>query len=279
MAVRLLVMGGGKMGEALVAGLLDARWASPEQVVMAEVSAGRRLELASAEGLAGRHLGLRVVAAPTADLAPVAGAVIAVKPHDVRQACHALAGLQVERLLSVAAGVRLEQLEAWSPEGCAVVRAMPNTAAMVREGAAAIVPGARAGQADLDWAREILSSVGSVAQVTEPLLDAVTGLSGAGPAYVFVLAEAMTEAGVAVGLARPLAYDLVLQTLAGSARLLRETGQSPESLRAAVTSPAGATAAGLRALEARAFRSAVIEAVAAATQRSREMGASPPEDA
>jgi len=268
---KLLVIGGGKMGEALVAGLLVSGWASPADIIVVERDAARRAELVASGGLAGRHQGLRVVPAVPPDAVPVAGAVLAVKPADAQDACRSLATAGVKRLLSVLAGVVLRDLEEWCPKDCAVVRAMPNTGVMVRAGAAAIAPGSRAERADMDWATGVLGSVGTVVEVPEDLLDAVTGLSGSGPAYVFVLVEAMIEAGVAMGLPRPLAHALVVQTLFGAARLLQETRQSPEALRAAVTSPAGTTAAGLRALEAGRTRSVVIEAVAAATERSREM--------
>jgi pyrroline-5-carboxylate reductase len=154
----------------------------------------------------------------------------------------------------------------------AVVRAMPNTAALIGAGAAAIAPGTAATDADLAWAEEILGAVGTVVRVGEGLLDAVTGLSGSGPAYVFLVAEALIEAGVLVGLPRPISHQLAIQTLLGAARLLSESEQGPEALRAAVTSPGGTTAAGLRALEAAAVRSAFLDAVVAATERSRAFG-------
>ncbi len=149
---------------------------------------------------------------------------------------------------------------------------MPNTAALVRQGAAGIAAGAGADATHLDLAAQILGAVGLVVTVTEPMLDAVTGLSGSGPAYVFVVAEALIEAGVLVGLPRDAARDLVVQTLVGSAQLLAREGDTPEGLRAAVTSPGGTTAAGLYALERAGVRAAFVEAVMAATQRSRELG-------
>lgn len=256
-------MGGGKMGAALVSGLLSAGWAEAGQVLVVEPVAGRRDELSAA------HPGLGVAA----DLGGGAeGGVVAVKPGDVEAACRALAAAGVPRVLSIAAGVPLARLEAWLGEGTAVVRAMPNTPALVGCGAAAIAPGTAASDDDLSWAEEILSAVGVVVRVAEPLLDAVTGLSGSGPAYVFLVTEALIEAGVAVGLPRPVAETLTVQTLLGSARLLAESGDRPESLRAAVTSPGGTTAAGLAALESRAVRAAFLEAVAAATERSEQLG-------
>ncbi|MGH2689995.1 MAG: pyrroline-5-carboxylate reductase family protein, partial [Actinomycetota bacterium] len=152
------------------------------------------------------------------------------------------------------------------------VRAMPNTPALVRRGAAAIAGGTHAGTEHLASAERILGAVGIVVTVPESLLDAVTGLSGSGPAYVFFVAEALIEAGVHAGLTREISAALAVQTLLGSATLLAETDEGPEALRAAVTSPAGTTAAGVAALERRAVRAAFLEAVAAATERSRELG-------
>ena len=178
----------------------------------------------------------------------------------------------MQRVLSVAAGVTIAALQESLGTGVPVVRAMPNTPALVGAGAAAIAGGTSAGKDDLAWAESVLGAVGTVVRVSEPLLDAVTGLSGSGPAYVFLVAEALIEAGVLVGLPRPTAETLAIQTLLGSARLLAEGDDGPAALRAAVTSPGGTTAAGLRELERNGVRSALIEAVAAATERSRELG-------
>ena len=269
MAARLVVVGGGKMGEALVTGLLAGGWARPEDIVVAETVAARRRDLEDATGLVGRFPGLSVTAAPVAG----DGAVIAVKPGDVESACRAVTSAGVGRVLSIAAGVPLARLEGWLAPELPVVRAMPNTPALVGAGAAAIAAGSYAGEPDLSWSEEILGAVGIVVRVPESLLDAVTGLSGSGPAYIFLVAEALIDAGVLVGLPRPISYQLAVQTLLGSARLLAESDQGPEALRAAVTSPGGTTAAGLRALEAGAVRSAFLDAVVAATDRSRQLGA------
>lgn len=259
--VKLVIVGGGRMGEALLGGLLAAGWATPQELAVAEAVAGRREELTKA------FPGITVSDQPVeAD-----GAVIAVKPNDVLAACGAL---RSGRVLSIAAGVTLSTLEEALPDGTAVVRAMPNTPSLVGAGAAAIAAGANAGDDDLAWAAAILGAVGDVVRVPEKLLDAVTGLSGSGPAYVFLLAEALIDAGVLVGLPRDVSVRLVTQTLLGSARLLAETGETPEALRAAVTSPGGTTAAGLKALETNGFRAAVLDAVTAATERSRELGGS-----
>ncbi len=177
-------------------------------------------------------------------------------------------------VISIAAGVTLAALEAAVP-GHPVVRAMPNTPALVRRGAAAISAGTHTGPEHVTTAERILGSVGTVVSVPESHLDAVTGLSGSGPAYVFLVAEALIEAGVHAGLPRPISSALVVQTLLGSATLLAESSEGAEALRAAVTSPAGTTAAGLAALEAHALRSAFLEAVKAATERSRELGGTP----
>ncbi len=254
------------MGEALVAGLLGAEWAVPTELLVVETVESRRRELAA------RFEGLQVADVPTG----AEGAVIAVKPGDVEAACRAVAAAQVPRVLSIAAGVPLARLEAWVGQGVPVVRAMPNTPALVGKGAAAIAAGQAAGEGDLGWAEGILSAVGTVVRVPEHLLDAVTGLSGSGPAYVFLVAEALIEAGVHAGLPRDTSAALVVQTLVGSAHLLAESGQGPEALRAGVTSPGGTTAAGLHVLEARAVRAAFLEAVQAATQRSRQLGEGPP---
>jgi pyrroline-5-carboxylate reductase len=260
--MRLQVMGGGRMGEALVRGLLAAEWAAPGEVTVVEKVEARRKELADLLS------GVQVTDAPVG----CEGAVIAVKPGDVEAACRAVAQAGVQRVLSIAAGIPLAKLEAWIGDGLPVVRAMPNTPALVGAGAAAIAGGAAAKADDLAWAEDVLRAVGTVVRVPEPLLDAVTGLSGSGPAYVFLVAEALIEAGVVAGLPRDTAVALANQTLLGAARLLVESGERPEALRAQVTSPGGTTAEGLRVLEGRAVRSAFIEAVQAATRRSRELG-------
>ena len=228
---------------------------------MVETVAARRAELAE------RLPGVAVADAPVV----AEGHVVAVKPADVDAACRAVAATGGGRTLSIAAGVPLARLEA-ALGPVPVVRAMPNTPALVGAGAAAIAGGTRAGEADLAWAEGVLGAVGVVVRVAEPLLDAVTGLSGSGPAYVFLVAEALVEGGVLQGLPRDVSATLAAHTLLGAARLLVESDQGPEALRAAVTSPGGTTAAGLRALESRAVRSAVLEAVAAATERSRALG-------
>lgn len=271
---RLQLIGGGKMGEALLGGLVAAGW-SIDDLGVAEKLEARADELRQA------FPGLLVTGEP----GPAQGHVLAVKPVDVPGVGRALAALEAGSgprgvdghdgpapVLSIAAGVRIEQLEAALAPGTPVVRAMPNTAALVGAGAAAIAAGHEATDQHMAWAEEVLGAVGVVVRVAEPLLDAVTGVSGSGPAYVFLMAEALIEGGVLAGLPRPVARTLAVQTLLGSARLLAESPDGPEALRAAVTSPGGTTAAGLRALESHAVRSAFLDAVMAATERSRELG-------
>ncbi|HEX6021909.1 MAG TPA: pyrroline-5-carboxylate reductase, partial [Solirubrobacter sp.] len=234
----LLIVGGGRMGEALLGGLIaDGRRA--EAFAVAEVSEPRREELTAA------YPGVAVVEAPVA----AAGAVLAVKPPDVAAAARAAAEAGCKRILSVAAGIRTKAIEEAIGSPLPVVRAMPNTPALVGAGVTAIAPGSAAGEQDLLWAEEILFGVGAVVRVKESALDAVTGLSGSGPAYVFLVAEAMADAGVLAGLPRDLSETLAFETVYGAAKLLRESEDGPAALRAAVTSPGGTTAAGLRELE------------------------------
>jgi pyrroline-5-carboxylate reductase len=199
--------------------------------------------------------------------------VVAVPPTDAVGALESCLEALPEGalVLSIAAGVTLAALETAAP-GHAVVRAMPNTGALVGRGAAAIAAGSLATELDLEVCERILGGVGTVVRVPEVQLDAVTGLSGSGPAYLFLVVEAMIEAGVLVGLPRETSDQLVRQTLLGAAALLGDGDVTPESLRAAVTSPGGTTAAGLAVLEAHGVRAAFLDAVEAATRRSIELG-------
>jgi pyrroline-5-carboxylate reductase len=259
---RVQVIGGGRMGEALIAGLLGSGWAQAEELRVVESADDRRRALVAA------HPDLEVAERPrSAD-----GTVIAVKPGDVHGVVQDVVAADGGRILSIAAGVTLDALEAAAGPGVPIVRAMPNTPALVGTGAAASAPGSAATGEDMDWADSLLSSVGTVVRVDERLLDAVTGLSGSGPAYVFLFVEAMIDAGVLAGLPRDVSTALTTQTLLGSARLLALSTDGPEALRAAVTSPGGTTAAGLRQLEQHGVRAAVLDAVIAARDRSQELG-------
>jgi pyrroline-5-carboxylate reductase len=264
--MHLALLGGGRMGEALAIGLVEGGWEA-ESLAIAEVDAERRHVLEA------RLPGVRVAPTPAWAAADAEVLVIAVKPGDALDALASCAEVLPDGalVLSIAAGVTLAALEAVAP-GRPVVRAMPNTGALVGKGAAAIAPGSLATALDLEVSERILGSVGIVVRVPEAQLDAVTGLSGSGPAYVFLVAEAMIEAGVLVGLPRDTSEQLVRQTLLGAATLLADGDVTPESLRAAVTSPGGTTAAGLAVLEAHGVRAAFLEAVDAATKRSTELG-------
>lgn len=248
------------MGAALVGGLLTAGW-----------SAG---DLAVVEVLAARADQLRTMfpGVAVSDAVPAcAAAVIAVKPPDVAAACGVVAAAGATRILSIAAGIPLATLQAAAGPKVAVVRAMPNTPALVGQGAAAISAGSAANDADMAWAEEILGAVGIVVRVPETELDAVTGLAGSGPAYLFLVAESLIAAGVAAGLSQENSEALVTQLFVGSSALLKERGE-PAELRKMVTSPGGTTAAGLRVLDERGVRDAFLEAVIAAKARSVELG-------
>ena len=258
---RVQIVGGGRMGEALVAGLISSKWAEPGEIRVVELSADRRAYLSET------FVGLDV----DDTLGTADGSVVAVKPADVPATVVSIAAAGSGCILSIAAGVTIATIETAAGAGVAVVRAMPNTPALVGQGASAIAGGTAATDADLDWAESLLGSVGVVVRVAEPQIDAVTGLSGSGPAYVFLIAESLIEAGVLAGLPRDVAAILTNQTLLGASTMLVETGDDPAALRAAVTSPGGTTAAALRVLEERAVRAAILDAVMAAKQRATEL--------
>ncbi len=260
MSYELTLLGGGNMGAALLGGLLAAGRDAASLAVV-EVLPGRRTELAT------QFPGVAVLA----DVPSSEGVVVAVKPHDVPAAVRAAVAAGARRVLSIAAGVSIATLQEAAGTDVAVVRSMPNTPALVRQGAAGVAAGAGATEDDLVWAEAVLGAVGVVVRVPEHQLDAVTGLAGSGPAYLFLIAEALIDAGVLAGLPRAAATTLATQLLVGSAALLADRGD-PAALRAMVTSPGGTTAAGLRVLEQRGVRAAVLDAVMAATERSRELG-------
>jgi pyrroline-5-carboxylate reductase len=236
MAPRLLVVGGGKMGSALLGGLIAGKWASVEELAVSDPDPGQR------ERLANEHPGLTVVDAPIA----ADGAIVAVKPDVAEAVLRTLSAVGIKRFLSIVAGLSSARLEAVLQPDDVVVRAMPNTPSLVGAGVAGMSGGSMARAADLDWAEGILGSVGTVVRLPERQLDAVTGVSGSGPAYVFLMAEAMIEGGVSAGLTREVSRQLVVGTLLGSARMLDETGGDPGDLRAAVTSPGGTTQPSVR---------------------------------
>ena len=267
MAQKLIIVGGGRMGSALAEGLLAASWCAPSDLAILESV------LETRAALEGRFAGVKVLAGiEFAEVGADTGAVLCVKPDHAEGAARLVGAVGITRLLSVVAGLSTARIEAVFPGPVAVIRSMPNTPILVRRGASAIAGGSHVTSADLEWAESILGSVGSVVRVTERHLDAVTGLSGSMPAYLYLVVESLIEAGVHQGLSREVARQLVVDTFEGSAALLSATGDSPEELRAQVTSPGGTTAAGLRILESRAVRAAFLDAVAAAAERSRQLG-------
>ncbi|CCI54254.1 MAG: pyrroline-5-carboxylate reductase [Tetrasphaera jenkinsii] len=260
----IAIVGGGAMGEAVVAGLVR----TGSDAIVIEKRAERAAELTERYGVS-----------TSGELGAIGDAdtvLVVVKPQDADAvtreiAAHLAPGAVV---VSLAAGISAGFLEARLPGGAAVVRVMPNTPALVGEGMAAVSRGAATDDEQLARAVAVLQACGRVVEVPESQQDAVTAVSGSGPAYVFHLAEALIEAGVVQGLPRATARELAVQTLLGAATMLRETGEHPSLLRERVTSPGGTTAAALRVLDERAVRGAYVAAVAAARERSAELGTS-----
>lgn len=268
--MKLCVVGGGKMAEALVGGLIATGWATAPTLGVIEVSPERRGYLQ--ETFPGMLVAESCAEACARDDFDVADVLVAVKPQHVAEVATELGAGGTVRALSIAAGVRLDALLAGFGAQARVVRAMPNTPALVGRGAAAIAGSETATPVDLAWAEEILSAVGTVTSVDESALDAVTGLSGSGPAYVFLLAEAMIAAGIEQGLAPDVADQLGRQTVLGAATLLAESSDDPAQLRFNVTSPGGTTAAAIDVMQTRSLEAIVSDAIAAATRRSIELG-------
>lgn len=263
-SVKLGIIGGGVMGEALLSRLLAQKIYLPGEVLVSEPQPARREFLVTQYGVA------------TTDdnqaAATAAVLLLAIKPQVFDLVVAKLQPAGADQLvLSILAGVPLQKLEAAFPEQ-PVIRAMPNTPATIGAGMTALAAGRHAQPHQIESARQIFGAVGGVVEVAEPLMDAVTGLSGSGPGYVAVMIEALTDGGVAVGLPRSIAAQLALQTVRGTAELLQTTGLHPAELKDRVTSPGGTTIAGIAQLEQAGFRSAVIEAVRAACRRSQELG-------
>lgn len=248
------------MGQALIGGSLSTGWAEAGELQVVELDPDRRDQIAST------FPGVSV----TSEVDGGIDTLVAVKPQHVGGVLEALSDGEV-RVLSVAAGVRIAEMESIASRAH-VVRAMPNTPALVGQGASAIAGGSLVNDQDLDWAESILGSVGVVVRVDESDLDAVTGLSGSGPAYVFHLAEALVAAGIAQGLSPEVADLLTRQTLLGAATLLSSSGEDPAVLRQNVTSPGGTTAAGLAVFAEADLLAVVDRVVRAATARSVELG-------
>jgi pyrroline-5-carboxylate reductase len=261
------VIGAGNMAEALIRGLVKGGHVPPDHVAASGPRSERLEELRAAYGID--------VTTENRDVARRAGIVVlAVKPQILDKVLREIGDLLKPGLLlvSIAAGVDTATIEDAVPDGVRVVRAMPNTPALVGAGATAISPGKHAGEADLATARALFDAVGITVVLDESHLDAVTGLSGSGPAYIFLILEALADAGVKVGLSRRNAQRLAAQTVMGSAKLLLETDEHPGKLKDMVTSPGGTAIAGLHTLEEGGLRTTLINAVETATKRSRELG-------
>jgi pyrroline-5-carboxylate reductase len=261
-------LGAGNMAGALIKGLIHAKVAAPDKIIASDVKADRLKHLAKEHGIRTTLDNHGLV--KEADVL-----VLAVKPQVVDKVLGQI-GADVHKgqlLISVAAGVPIAALEARLPQGVKVVRAMPNTPATALAGATAIAAGEHAGEDEIEVARALFEAVGRVVVLDEVLLDAVTGLSGSGPAYVMVIIEALADGGVKVGLHRDTALLLAAQTVYGAAKLLLETGEHPGRLKDMVTSPGGTAIAGLHTLESGALRKTLIDAVESATQRSAQLGA------
>jgi pyrroline-5-carboxylate reductase len=263
----IAIIGVGAMGEALASGLLSAGWGPAELALCV-----RRMERADELG---HQTGCPVSLDPAEAARGRDVVVVAVKPKDVDGLLKVLAGHVTadQTVISLAAGVTTSTYQKHLGS-VPVVRAMPNTPALVREGVTGIAPGEHAGATHLDVARKVLGAVGAVRAMDESLLDAVTAVSGTGPAYVFLLAEALTEAAMREGLSRDIAESFVHQTIRGAGHMLTDTSRSPAELRYAVTSPGGTTAAAIHVLEEKGFRAVVEDAVRAAATRAHELGGS-----
>jgi pyrroline-5-carboxylate reductase len=264
---KIAFLGGGNMAEALIKGLIASGTAKADQILVTDPSADRREHLRKTYGV--------IILKTNADAAGEAGVVIlSVKPQVIEKVVGEIsAKIDAAKLvISIAAGVGLAKIEKALKDGSRVVRVMPNTPALVLAGAAALAGGKHATAADLALAQGIFQSVGRAVLVEEKLMDAVTGLSGSGPAYVFMIIDALSDAGVKAGLPRPLALELAAQTVFGSAKMVLETSEHPAKLRDMVTSPGGTTIEGLHALEKGKLRATLMNAVEAATARSRELG-------
>jgi pyrroline-5-carboxylate reductase len=269
---RLAVLGGGKMGEALVAGLVASGWRKPSEIVVTGRREERLSELFD-------NYGVETLLDNAAAVTGAEVVVLAVKPQDIEIllsdiSAHVAAD---QTVLSVVAAIPTSFIEARLGSDVPVVRAMPNTPSIVHEGMAGIAAGKHASEESLKLASEVLSHVGRVVTVPESYLDAVTAISGSGPAYFALLAEAMIEAGILLGLSREISTELVIQTMLGSAKLLRDEHMHPVELREMVTSPGGTTIRAIRVLEQSGVRAAFLNAIQAAMERSQELAQGEPE--
>jgi pyrroline-5-carboxylate reductase len=268
---RIAILGAGQIGEALLTGLLSTGWRNPDEIVVTV----RREE--RAKDLADRH-GVRATTSNPEAVNGAAMIVIAVKPQDFETLLGEIGGIlsPEQTVLSIAAAVPTTAIEERITAGVPVLRAMPNTPATVHEGVAGLCAGAHAGDEHLALAEDVLLHVGRVVRVPERYMDAVTAVSGSGPAYFALLAEAMIEAGILLGLSREDTTELVVQTMLGTAKLLRDEKMHPVELREMVTSPGGTTIRAIRELEQAGVRAAFLNAIQAAMDRGRELAAGEP---
>ena len=260
---RIAIIGGGRIGEALLVGLLSSGW---QDIVVTSRREERVAELHD------RH----EVEATSSNSEAVQGAalvVIAVKPQDIEALLAEIGPLlsPEQTVLTIAAAIPTTYIEARIADGVPVVRAMPNSPSTVHEGMAGLAAGTHAGEQQLALAEEALLHLGRVVRVPESAMDAITAVSGSGPAYFALLAEAMIEAGILLGLSREVSTELVVQTMLGTAKLLRDEHMHPVELREAVTSPGGTTIVAIRELERAGVRAAFLNAIQAAMERSREL--------
>ncbi len=263
---KVAFIGGGQMAEALIGGMLSAKICGSDNIRAADPDAGRR------EYLKGQF-GIQVSASNRAVAAWGNCVVLAVKPHVIGEVLTEISGELTETLVvSIAAGVQISRVMECCGRQARIIRAMPNTPALVREGMTVLAVGPGVGGQDVADVRQIFGVVGKVVSVEERLMDAVTGLSGSGPAYVFLAIEALIDGGVKMGVPRDIAKVLATQTVLGAARMVMETGEHPASLKDRVASPGGTTIAGLHRLEQGGLRVTLIDAVEAATKRSQELG-------
>ena len=264
---KIAFLGGGNMAEALIKGLIAAGAARPDQIMVTDISNDRLEYLKKTYGI--------IIQKSNLEAARGAGIVLlSVKPQVIERVMHEIAEAADDKklVISIAAGVTIGRIEAALGNKARVVRVMPNTPALVLAGAAALAGGQNATGDDFALAQSIFNSVGRAVVVEEKLMDAVTGLSGSGPAYVFMIIDALSDAGVKAGLPRQLALELAAQTVYGAAKMVLETKEHPGKLRDMVTSPGGTTIEGLHALEKGKLRATLMNAVEAATARSKELG-------
>jgi pyrroline-5-carboxylate reductase len=265
---KIAILGAGRIGESLIAGLLSSDWRRAEEIAATARREERVAELRERYG----------VQATLSNRDAAAGAslvVIAVKPQDIDALLGEIGGLILpqQTVLSIAAAIPTAQIESRLSESVPVVRAMPNTPSTVHEGIAGLCAGAHAGDEHLTLAEEALTHLGAVVRVSEKSMDAITAVSGSGPAYFALLAEAMIEAGILLGLSREVSTQLVVQTMLGTAKQLRDEHMHPVELREMVTSPGGTTIAAIRELESAGVRAAFLNAIQAAMVRARELAA------